>query len=103
MYYTGGPAFSHFRLDKLLDTAKTLEPTLPTLINLTAQYLYIVDIEGVLSETEETRLRTLLPSSQSPQNPLIQNGELLVIPHPGLFHLGIVRLLILLMFVVCPQ
>jgi len=53
MYYTGGPAFSHFRLDKLLDTAKTLEPTL---INLTAQYLYIVDIEGVLSETEETVL-----------------------------------------------
>jgi len=36
-----------------------------------------------LSETEETRLRTLLPSSQSPQNPLIQNGELLVIPRPG--------------------
>jgi len=80
MYYTGGPAFSNFRLEKLLDSAKTLEPTL---INLTAQYLYIIDIEGVLSETEETRLRTLLPSSQSPQNPLIQNGELLVIPRPG--------------------
>ena len=80
MYYTGGPAFSHFRLEKLLDSAKTLEPTL---IKLTAQYLYIVDIERVLSETEETRLRTLLPESQSPQNPLIQNGDLLVIPRPG--------------------
>jgi len=80
MYYTGGPAFSHFRLEKLLDSAKTLEPTL---IKITAQYLYIIDIEGVLSETEETRLRTLLPDSQSPQNPLIQNGELLVIPRPG--------------------
>jgi hypothetical protein len=80
MYYTGGPAFSNFRFEKLLDSAKTLEPSL---INLTAQYLYFVDIEHPLSETEETRLRTLLPSSQSPQNPLIQNGELLVIPHPG--------------------
>ncbi|MEK8015428.1 MAG: hypothetical protein VSS75_001080 [Candidatus Parabeggiatoa sp.] len=65
MYYTGGPTFSNFRLEKLLETAKIKEPTL---IKLAAQYLYIVDIEHPLSETEETRLRTLLPDSQSPQN-----------------------------------
>jgi phosphoribosylformylglycinamidine synthase len=78
MYYTGGPAFSNFRLDKLLDIAKTKAPTL---IKITAQYLYLIEIEHPLSQSEEGQLCTLLPQCQPFQSAGFQNR--LVIPRPG--------------------
>ncbi|MCK5525116.1 MAG: phosphoribosylformylglycinamidine synthase [Thiomargarita sp.] len=80
MYYIGGSAYSTFRLEKILNRAKIDVPSLTT---LETQYLYFVDIEHRLSESEETQLRALLPYSKSPLSPLFQKGELLVVPRPG--------------------
>ena len=65
MYYTGSPALSNFRLEKLLKITKNYVPTLTT---IKAQYLYFVDLKRSLSETEEAQLRVLLPESKSSQS-----------------------------------
>jgi len=78
MYYTGSPALSNFRLEKLLKITKNYVPTLTT---IKAQYLYFVDLKRSLSETEEAQLRVLLPESKSSQS--LQNEGFLVIPRPG--------------------
>ncbi|MDM8557584.1 phosphoribosylformylglycinamidine synthase [Candidatus Parabeggiatoa sp. HSG14] len=80
MYYAGGPAFSNFRLEKLLETVKSY---VPSLIAIEAYYLYFVDLKHPLSETEEVQLQALLPDSKSALIPLSQKNGLLVIPRPG--------------------
>ncbi|RKZ42609.1 MAG: phosphoribosylformylglycinamidine synthase [Gammaproteobacteria bacterium] len=80
MYYIGDCTISKYRLEKILEIAKTYTPSLT---QLEAQTLYIVDVERSLSEIEEAHLLALLPNSESPLTPLFQKGELLVVPRPG--------------------
>jgi phosphoribosylformylglycinamidine synthase len=80
MYYAGSPAFSNFRLEKLLETAKSYVSSLTA---IEAHYLYFVDLKCPLSETEEVQLQALLPDSKSVLTPLSQKDGLLVIPRPG--------------------
>ncbi len=79
MYYVGSAALSNFRREKLLNMAQTVAPSLST---LDAQHLYFVDLKRPLSETEQERLRALLPDTVPSTEPAQREG-LLVIPRPG--------------------
>jgi len=76
MYYIGSSALSSFRRDKFLENN-------PALSVLEAHFLYFVDIERPLSETEELQLRALLPELSQHQEIIKQEHKLLVIPRPG--------------------
>ena len=70
MYYTGGPALSAFRLNKLLVQAQQF---VPNLSKLEAKYLYFLDFE-------HPRLADLLPDSSLS---LLEGQYLVIIPRPG--------------------
>ncbi len=74
MYYTGGPALSTFRLNKLLVQAQQF---VPNLSKLEAKYLYFVD-------SEHPSLPDLLPDCSSDSSlSLVEEQYLVVIPRPG--------------------
>lgn len=80
MYYLGHSAVSRFRREKLLHLAQAYWPSLT---QLEAHYLYIVEQIRPLSIREETILKELLPGGALPV-PSWQDGQmLLVVPRPG--------------------
>jgi hypothetical protein len=62
MHYAGGTALSTFRQEKLLKIAQTY---VPFLTSLKTQYLYFIDTTRPLSQSEDARLRALLPDTTS--------------------------------------
>jgi phosphoribosylformylglycinamidine synthase len=87
--YKGGNVLAHFRRDKLL---AQMQMVVPSLLTLTANYLYFVDYTYPLSSTEEKRLCAVLPNNPSrlsEHNDITiveQNNyhcKLFVIPRPG--------------------
>jgi phosphoribosylformylglycinamidine synthase len=74
MYYTGGPALSTFRLNKLLAQAQQFAPNLS---KLETKYLYFVD-------SEHPSLPDILPDCSSDSSlSLVEGQYLVVIPRPG--------------------
>jgi phosphoribosylformylglycinamidine synthase len=58
--YKGGNVLAHFRRDKLL---AQMQRVVPSLLTLTANYLYFVDWTYPLSSAEEERLCAVLPNN----------------------------------------
>ncbi|QQD19280.1 phosphoribosylformylglycinamidine synthase [Spongiibacter nanhainus] len=75
----GAPALSQFRLDKLLSL---LQASLPTLKGLSAQYLHLVEDEG-LSDGDVQVLEQLLRYGPSQELAAVEGLELLVVPRLG--------------------
>ncbi|MEN9704363.1 MAG: hypothetical protein RLZZ393_242, partial [Pseudomonadota bacterium] len=57
LHISGGPAASDFRLAKLLDQLKSLEPSVR---GLGARFLHLVEVDGTLTDAELVVLRALL-------------------------------------------
>jgi len=80
MHYAGGTALSPFRHEKLLKIAQSY---VPFLSSIKTQYLYFIDSTRPLSQSEEARLRALLPDTTSANFTPEQYKYILVIPRPG--------------------
>ena len=65
--YKGGDVLAHFRQDKLL---AQMQKVAPTLLTLTANYLYFVDWISPPSKAEEERLCVILPNNPNRLNDL---------------------------------
>jgi len=79
MYYLGGSAFSHFRREKILCSAKIY---LPTLANLQTQYIYFIETAQTSIALE--KLQNLLPDLTTQPIHLSNNQlNLIVIPRLG--------------------
>jgi phosphoribosylformylglycinamidine synthase len=89
--YQGGEVLAHFRRNKLL---VQIQSVVPSLLTLTANYLYFVDSTYPLSKAEEERLCAMLPDNprrlnehEQPltvdQNNCHYKQPLLVIPRPS--------------------
>ncbi len=77
--FRGGPALSSFRLERLLGA---LRARLPRLRAVQAQFVYLVEVDGVLGAAERAALERLLGAEggtvASPDAP-----DFLVVPRPG--------------------
>ena len=80
MHYSGSPALSTFRRDKLL---KELQQVISTLTDINANYLYFIEKTQNLTEEENKKLRALLPDAHISNDNLYEGQHLLVIPRLG--------------------
>lgn len=79
----GAPAFSEFRLAKLLTTLQELDPKIT---GVAAYYVHFADVEGELDSTESEVLNKLLtygPKQVETQLNSSDMLELVVVPRPG--------------------
>jgi phosphoribosylformylglycinamidine synthase len=77
---TGGPALSHFRLEKLL---AVLRERVPAITGMDSRYLHFVDLEGELSETDASKLTSLLRYGPAGSAQVPAGRLLLVVPRLG--------------------
>ena len=80
LQFRGGPAFSEFRIQKLLDNLHTL---IPRVSGLSAEFSYFVDLAGVLSIGEQRILKELLAEDQPPATQTPAGLLLLCVPRFG--------------------
>ncbi|WP_027875017.1 phosphoribosylformylglycinamidine synthase [Spongiibacter marinus] len=78
----GAAALSEFRIEKLLTTLRT---AIPGLRALSAQFVHLADVEGELSQEQQTILEQLLQygpgSGEAPAE--LSGSEFFVVPRPG--------------------
>jgi phosphoribosylformylglycinamidine synthase len=80
MFLRGAPALSPFRLEKLLATARRIEPQIT---GLRAEYVHFVALHRPLSDDENRILRGILDYGPTPYSALPGGDLQLVIPRPG--------------------
>ena len=80
LQFRGGPAFSEFRIQKLLDNLHTL---IPRVSGVSAEFRYFVDLAGVLSVGEQRILKELLAEDQPPETQTPAGLLLLCVPRFG--------------------
>ena len=80
LQFRGGPAFSDFRIQKLLDNLHKLTPRVS---GVSAEFLYFVDLAGVLSIGEQRILKELLAEDQPVADQTPPGLLLLCVPRFG--------------------
>jgi len=78
LQFRGGPALSPFRIRKLLETLRQIDPDTS---GLDSQFLYFVDVEGELGGGDRTLLEKLLLDAAQPAPP--SGALILVVPRIG--------------------
>jgi len=75
----GNPAHSNYRLNQLLDKLKQVGK----IESVTSQFVYFVDLDGTLSETELSHLQVLLNNSQEDLTAELTESSCVVTPRIG--------------------
>src|SRR5690348_13378288 len=78
LQFRGGPALSSFRIRKLLENLRQIDPALS---GLDSQLLYFADVDGVLGSTDRALLEKLLLDGAPAATP--SGGLILVVPRIG--------------------
>jgi phosphoribosylformylglycinamidine synthase len=77
----GAPAWSAFRLERLLARLRTINPNIS---GLAAHFVHFIDAAASLGAGDSARLAALLAVGSSPPPPLAPSGSLMVVvPRPG--------------------
>ena len=76
----GQSALSDFRLAKLLEAIRSIEPAIS---GLEARFTYLIDLDRKLGSNEETGLRSLLLSDEPAAGLAADSRALIVVPRPG--------------------
>jgi len=76
----GSAAFSPFRLGKLLEALRTIEPSIS---RIHTEFVHFVDLESRLTEPEQAVLEQLLDYGETPATDSVDGSLLIVTPRPG--------------------
>ena len=76
----GSPAFSEFRISKLLSRAKEVDPEVKS---ISSKYVHFIDFKGILSDGDKSKLESLLTYGPSLQTASVEGQLYLVCPRPG--------------------